>query len=222
MNFIASYSKEKDIQNYLNAGWKFTYRKHGRENIQEELLKRFPESFRTSLVQAPDEPAARKVVEDWLASKNAEYQRLTDLTIKTIQMVLNKEKNYIIQTLESVYKEKFPFDEISVFLTTFPIHPYSFENRWFMIGRMSHVPGMIGTAKHELNHFMFYYYFLDELTKRGLKKEKREQLKEALAVLTNPEGTDKPAVKELENHIKSLSGKPVREIVESCLQSGLL
>ncbi len=222
MNFITSYSKEKDIQNYLNAGWRFTYMKHGRENIQENLLKRFPESFRTALTQAPDETSARKVVEDWLNSKDTEYQRITDLTIKTIQMVLDQEKSYIIQLLESVYQEKFPFDEISVFLTTFPIHPYSFENRWFMIGRMSHVPGMIGTAKHELNHFMFYYYFLDDLTKRGIKKEKREQLKEALAILTNPEGNDKPAVKELENFIKPLAGKPAREIIESCVQSGLL
>lgn len=222
MNFIVSYSKEKDIQNYLDAGWKFTYLKHGRESIQENLLKRFPESFRTALLQAPDEPAARKVVEDWLASKDAEYQRLTDLTIKTIQMVLDQEKNYIIHTLESVYDEKFPFDKISVFVTTFPINPYNFEDRWFMIGRMASVPLMTSISMHELNHFMFYHYYLEELTKRGLNKEKREQLKEALAALTNPEGTDKPAVKGLENHIKSQSGKPVREIIKSCLQSGLL
>lgn len=222
MNFIISYSQEKDIQNYLNAGWKFTYRKHGRENIQENLLKRFPESFRTALVQAADESAAHKVVEEWLASKDAEYQRLTDLTVKTIQTVLGQEKGQLIQTLESVYGEKFPFDKISVFVTTFPINPYSFEERWFMINRMASVPGMIGTAKHELNHFMFYHYFLDDLTKRGIDKEKREKLKEALAILTNPEGTDKPAVKELENYIKQHTGKPVKEIIELSIASGLL
>lgn len=222
MNFIISYSQEKDIQNYLNAGWKFTYRKHGRENVQENLLKRFPESFRTSLLQALDEPTARKVVEDWLTSKDAEYQRLTNLTVKTIQAVLGEEKSYLIQTLESIYREKFPFDKISVFVTTFPINPYNFEERWFMIGRMASVPGMIGTAKHELNHFMFYHYFLDDLTKRGIDKEKREKIKEALAILTNPEGTDKPAVKELENYIKQIADKPVKEIIELSLASGLL
>ncbi len=219
LTFSVSYSKEKDISNYLHAGWKFSYLKHGRENIQANLLKRFPESFRDSLLQASDEATARKVVEDWLTAKNDEYRHLTDLTVEIMQTVLNREKTSLVQTLEAVYKEKVPFDKVSVFVTTFPINPHNFEERWFMIGRMASVPEMVRIAKHELNHFMFYYYHLDGLIKRGLEKEKREQLKEALAILTNPEGTDKPTVKELEKHIKTLPGKSVSEIIEICLES---
>jgi len=222
MDFTVSYSLEKDLQNYLQAGWQFTYSKQGREDIQERLLKRFPESFRDSLQQAPDEAAAKKVVEEWLASQDDEYRRLTELTVEMVQQVLDREKANIVQTLESVYNENFPFDKVSVYVTTLPINPYNFEERWFMIGRVASVPEMVRIAKHELNHFMFYYYFLEKLAKRGMSKEKREELKEALAILTNPEGTDKPAVKELENFIKPLAGKPVREIIEACGQAGLL
>ncbi|MDP2873915.1 MAG: hypothetical protein Q8N84_01295 [bacterium] len=222
MIFTVSYSQEKDIWNYLHAGWKNTFRKYGRENLQEKLLEKFPPIFKQDLAAAKTEAEAKQVVEHFLNRKPAEYQHITDLAIKVAQLILDEEKDAITSSLEAAYQESFPFDEITVYLTTFPICPYNYEERWFMAGRNSSVAGFISTAKHELNHFMFYYYYLDELTKRGLNKEKREQLKEALAILTNPEGTDKPAVKELENYIKPLAGKPIREIIEACWQSGLL
>ena len=60
MLFAVDYSQEKDIQNYLNAGWKFTYAKHGRENIQEKLLQNYPQEFKNKLLEAKTKKCCRK------------------------------------------------------------------------------------------------------------------------------------------------------------------
>ena len=86
-----------------------------------------------------------------------------------------------------------------------------------MLNRKSDSSQIINTAKHELNHFMFYYYY--SYLKDKLKEEKFERLKEALAIFTNPEGNDKPEVKELEQYLKPLSGKSMEEIIEKATNS---
>lgn len=48
---------------------------------------------------------------------------------------------------------------------------------------------------HELNHFMFYYYF--GALKERLGKERFESIKEALTVFTNPEEKGYPAQQKL-------------------------
>ena len=128
----------------------------------------------------------------------------------------------IIGLLETVYQKNFPFDEITVFLTSLGICPYNYEKRWFMSRRSNSVEGHINTTKHELNHFMFYFYYLDLLAKKGLPNDKIEKLKEAFAILTNPEGNNKPDVEKLEEYIKSLKGQSTDQIIESCINSKLI
>jgi hypothetical protein len=84
-----------------------------------------------------------------------------------------------------------------------------------MVGRDDNIARIILVAKHELNHFMFFYYYPQ--LKEKLGEEKFEILKEALVIFTNPEGNDKPAVKKLENYFKTLSGKPATEIINLAL-----
>lgn len=91
-----------------------------------------------------------------------------------------------------------------------------------MSRRSNSINGHIDTAKHELNHFMFYFYHRTLLDNKGIPMEKIEKLKEALAILTNPEGNNKPDIKELEEYIKSQKEKPVDQIIEMCVNSKLL
>ena len=216
-----SYSSSKDIQNYLNAGWKFTYATHGRD--PKQFLARLPNDFQKKLTNAPTKPQATKVIKSyWEKSRTINFNQNTKLTIKWMQIIINNEWKNIVNLLELVYQQKFPFEQIHIYLTTFPINPYNYKEKWFMVGRNSSIVGIISTTKHELNHFMFYFYFLEELRKRNVSLEKREKLKEALAILTNPEGNDKPDVKELEKYIQSQKEKPVKEIIDRCMESGLL
>lgn len=91
-----------------------------------------------------------------------------------------------------------------------------------MSRRSNSVEGHLNTTKHELNHFMFYYYYQEKLRKQSLSEEKIEKLKEALAILTNPEGNNKPDVKELEVFIQLQKNKTINQIIELSLGSSLL
>jgi len=219
MNFLVDYSLKKDIQNYLNAGWRFTYAKHGRKNIQEKLLQNYPQDFKNKLLEAKTRTAAEKVVKDFLDSRPENFNRITKLIIKVCQQVLNEEKPYIIDLLQKIYQQPFPFEKITVYITTFSISPYDYKNRWFMITRNNSIAGFINTAKHELNHFMFYYYYLDKLIQNGVSYQKREKLKEALVIFSNPGGNDKPDIKELESYLKTLKNKTMDEIIDLALKS---
>jgi len=219
MEFVVFYSQEKDIQNYLNAGWKFKYRKFGRD--PKKFLKQFPQDFQNELLKAKTKQEAVKVIKNfWKKVKSPEFDKNTKLIIKQTEKILNTEKEKIIKPLESLYDKPFPFSEIKVYLTTFPINPYNYQEMWFMLPRKASPLQIINTAKHELNHFMFYHYY--SYLREKLGEEKLEKLKEALVILTNPEGNDKPEVKELEEYLKTLSEKPIEEIIERAINSKYL
>jgi len=214
MNFKVDYLLEKDIWSYLHTCWKFTYPTYGRKTIQEKLLSPYPEKFKSGLGQAKTEKQARKVIADFLNSLSPNYQNTTLVIAKGVESILNKEKTNIISQLEKLYDKPFPFTEIGVYLTTIGINPYNYKEKWFMTGRNSSIEGHLKTARHELNHFMFYYYFPELKNKLGV--EKYEILKEALAIFTNPEGNDKPAVKKLESFLKKQKGT-IPEIITKVL-----
>lgn len=219
MKFLVDYSQEKDIQNYLNAGWRFIYLKYGRENIQERLLQNYPLEFKTKLLEVKTKEAAKKIVKDFLDTHPDNFKHTMELVIKTCQQILDEEKQNIIDLLQKIYQKPFPFDKITVYITTFSINPYNYKDHWFMVNRNSSVVGFINTAKHELNHFMFYYYYLNKLKQQEVSLEKREKLKEALAIFSNPEGNDKPDIKDLESYLKTFSGNTMNEIINLALES---
>lgn len=222
MKFIVNYSQEKDINNYLNSIWKFSYQKHGREGMENKLLKYFPEEFKEQIGNTQTKEDATLIIKNYLNNLPQSFGNLTPVIIIGVQKILDDNKTEIINLLESVYQKKFPFDEITVFLTSLGICPYNYEEKWFMSCRSNTLEWHLNTAKHELNHFMFYFYYLDSLTKKGLLNEKIEKLKEAFAILTNSESNNKPDIKELEEYIKSLKGQSTDKIVDLCLNSGLI
>ena len=222
MLFKVSYSLQKDIENYLNSVWKFSYRKFGREKPEDKFLTSYPVVFRKQIRKARSRKEAEKVIYDFLNSLPKNFQDLIPVIAKGVEVILNENQKEIVNILEKVYGQKFPFKHIKVYLTTAPIFPYNYKELWFMTGRNSSLPKHISTAKHELNHFMFYYYYADELTKQGVSLTKQEKFKEALAILTNPEGNDKPEVKELEKFILKHKDKPLEKIIALSLKSGVL
>ena len=216
MQFIVDYSQEKDIRNHLNTNWRFGYLKYGRRNIQNKLLKYYPESYKVALKKAATEQDARKVIVDFLDSLPNKIPTI----VASLQVVLNDEKDKIVRSLESAYKKKFPFKKISVYLTTAYLNPYNYKEGWFMTNINSSIQGHLKTVMHELNHFMFYYYYPN--LKEGLGQEKYEILKEALAIYTNPEGNNKPSVKKLETYFKQNLDKSIPEIIKMGKWKGLL
>lgn len=213
MKFEIHYSQEKDVWNYLDSVWRFVYLKHGRVDIRERLLRNFPKKFRDNLDKAKTKNEAGKIVTKYLDWHQKNHANITPVIINWLQKNLNAEQDEIIRKLEGVYNEKFPFEKIIIYLTTVNIFPYNFKEKWFMSGKNQDLGSHIKITLHELNHFMFYYYYSN--LKKELGNEKYEILKEALAIYTNPEGNDKPAVKKLENYFKENLNKSIPEIIKS-------
>ncbi len=211
MIFVVKYSKEKDIWNHLNTNWKFSYRKHGREDILERIRKSYPDEFINNLQKAKSEKRARVVINNFLDTLPKSFHDITPLIVRGVEQLLNEKKSEIVGKLEKVFEEKFPFSNITVYLSTCLFYPYSYKQRWYLLGRNSSEENHIKITLHELNHFMFYYYYPH--LKKDLGKEKYEVLKEALAIYTNPEGNDKPGVQRLESYFKENASKSLKKLL---------
>lgn len=212
MKFKVYYSIEKDIWNHLNANWRFSYTRYGREHIQEKILKPFPEEYKTNLAKAKTKEEAVKVIKHHLDTRAESFKRILSIIVKGVEQILNEEKDNIIGKLEKTYNKPFPFNEITVYLTTAYINPYNYEEKWFMSSCVHDIDGHIRTATHELNHFMFYYYYPHLKDKLG--EEKFEILKEALAIYTNPEGNERPTTKKMERYFMEHLNKTIEEVIE--------
>lgn len=222
MVFKVSYSQNKDINNYINSVWHFSYKKHGREGMQEKLLKFFPNEFKEKIRNTQTKKQAITTIKDYLDNLPQGVKNQISVITIGVEKILNDHRSEITKLLESMYKKPFPFDTITVFLTTLGICPYNYDEKWFMSRHNNSVKGHISTAKHELNHFMFYYYYRDKLKEQSLSEEKIEKLKEALAILTNPEGNNKPDINDLEVFIQSQKDKTLGQIIKSSLSSNFL
>lgn len=222
MIFKVLYSQDKDISNYVSSVWHFSYQKHGREEMEDKLLKNFPDEFKEKIKTAQTKEEATIVVKNYLDNLPQSFNDQTPVLAIGIEKILNDHQVEIANLLESLYQNPLPFEVITVYLTTLGICPYNYEGKWFMSRRSNNIEGHLNTTKHELNHFMFYYYYQDKLRKQSVPEEKIEKLKEALAILTNPEGNNKPDVKELEVFIQSQKNKTISQIIELSLDSSLL
>ena len=217
MKFKVRYSTEKDIENYLNSAWRFSYEKHGRFNMEEKVIHRHPKEFKKELRQAKTKEIAYKVVKKFLTSLPQSFKETTEKLAFEAEKELNQKSDEIVKELETVYEETFPFDQITVYLTTCNINPYNFNEKWFMGNRNASIEQHLKTAKHELNHFMFYFYYPH--LKKELGEKPFERLKEALTVFTNSEGSGKPEVKKLEGLFLSLPNKSIKEAVNFVLKN---
>ncbi|MEK7447433.1 MAG: hypothetical protein AAB632_01380 [Patescibacteria group bacterium] len=220
MKFIVEYSIERDMYNYLNAIWRMKYTSFGRDDLREKLLSSKPEQFQEDIKKAKTEEEAKKVIVSYLESRLKTKKPEIDKNIRDIQKVIDDNKDVIIKTLESVFNKDFSFDEVFVYLTTAGICPLNFEKRWFMVYDNANDETVVRVATHELNHFMFFYYYTEKLKTR-MDIHRFKVLKEALVILTNPEGNrgGKPETIELEGYLKTVQGRPMDEIIELAIKS---
>src|SRR3989344_7387465 len=195
MDIRLNYSLERDIGNYVNALYRFKWLKHGRGDIQEKLLAPFPKPFKHHLEKAKNENQARQVSAVLLEKSYTERKRRFSKVAKKLEYAWQKEGSKIEKKLQDVFTKKIPFKKINFYLTSLPICPYNYKERWIMIFANIPTERQLQILTHELNHFMFYYYFGN--LESELSKEKFESLKEALTVFTNPEEKGYPAQQKL-------------------------
>lgn len=223
MKFIVAYSVENDIQSHRDSAWRLAFLSHGREDLQNKIINKYSdENFRKKIKLARTKKEAEIVINDYLSSMPEYIKNILPVIASGVENILNKKQQEIIDLLEKIYQKKFPFTKIGVFITASFMCSYSYDEKWFRTGWRQTEEKHINTVRHELNHFMFYHYYLSKLVKLGVNKEKREILKEALAIFSNPEGNDKPAVKELEKFLLTIKNQSMDNIIKAAISSGVL
>lgn len=225
MKFVVKYSKEKDSIPYLNNFWKSSWVDYGGNRL--EMGKKYlPADFLDTLNKAETKDKAIEILLNyWKSVRNKYFKSDTDLVIKWYTRILNEEKDFIIKPLEKAYGKKFPFKNITVYLTTAPSCPYNYEKKWYMIHRNSQIMNLFNVSIHELNHFMFYYYWRQYLIEKGLNNNQIEYLKESFTVLTSSkpnENEDKPNILPIQNFVKENKDKSAKEIIDLVLQNKIL
>jgi len=226
VKFNVLYSEEKDGLVYLNALWKSPWVDYGKSHY--EIGKKYlPIEFLDSLKNASSKIEAIRIIKNyWKNIRSSTFANNSELLCKWFSNFLNEEGDErIIKRLENIYQKKFPFKQINVYLTTFFSCPYNYEENWYMVNRNSSLLWLLSTSVHELNHFMFYYYFNQNLENQGFSENQREHLKEALAILTSDdskENQEKPNVLPIQNFIKENKDKSIDKIIELVIKNKLL
>ncbi len=225
MLFEVSYSEEKDLQVYLNGIWSNKFPDYGKNRL-EIGTKYFPTEFLENLQHASNEETAKEVVKKyWTVIHSKHFVDGSKLIAKWFSRFLNEEQDQIIKPLEKAYEQPFPFEKITVYLTTFFSCPYDYVKRYFMAFRDDNFWGLLGISRHELNHFMFYYYLANTLKQANYSDIAIETIKEGFSILTsnNPknENKDKPNVLPVQDFILQNNTLKSKEIIELIISQKL-
>lgn len=212
MNLEVEYSVAKDTKTYVDLVYRFKALRHGREDIQESLLLKLEPDLQGILRSAETEEAAYKGVFDYLKNSYEKDPTVLDTSVVRLRDRWGKVGANIIYSLEFMYKKPFPFETVTAYLTTNNIFPYNYGERYFF-ANFRYLLLQLNIAKHELSHFMFYYYY-PELKER-LGREKYELLKESLSFFSNPEQFGKPNEKVLRELYKSRIWEGLEEAIEA-------
>ena len=214
MRLNVEYSTEKDVQTHLNLGFKFNALAHGRKNPREDLLNKYNPELKKIILDSTSEEEAKEQITKYLTKYKRENEDKIKRGIKRLEDEWEIVGDAIINSLENLYKKPWPFEEITVYLTTNKIFQYNYEKRYFFAD-IDYLLPQLSIAKHELNHFMFYYYYPNLIDKLG--KEKYELLKESLTYFSNPEQRGKPN----EDGLRKLYSTRIWENLDKAIMEGV-
>lgn len=214
MKLNIKYSLEKDLWNYTRF-LRSTGYAYGVSDKNESIIKRLSneaqEIFHSS---ESDEIKSEKLLK--YLQQNYEVKK-SDIgeSVQRLENTWKEIGDQIIYSLENFYNQKFPFDEVTAFITTNMICPYNYEERYFFVQK-SALTVQLNTVMHELSHFMFYYYY--PKLKEKLGKDEYELLKESLTFFTNPAQPGYPDEEKLRKLYMSKKWKNVDEIVKAAVK----
>ncbi len=176
---IFKFDKEKDLQNnWFAINFKSDLEKGRKFNnilpLQEKCENRSFEDCKGEI-----EKFHKKIHSSYLINE----------TMNSFQSAWNNINDEFFERLRNITGNKFPFENVTAYLTTQSLCPYNFKKGNFMISIWNNIPKTLKTSAHELMHLDFHNNNWEEIEKR-IGKEKTEKLKEALTVLLNLEFRD--------------------------------
>lgn len=225
MEFNIQYSHSKDLENYIHGLRNNRGSAYGINNYQL-AIKFFNKKFIDKVVNAKNNPEAEMIIlKHWLKSRDKDFVKNVNQTIEIINNHLCENKEKIISRLEKLYGQKFPFEKIGIYLTSFYSYPYWYPS-FFTIPITRDPAKIYNITIHELNHFMYYFYLENKSKEVGLTQQQSENFKESLAVLTSPdpenENKYKSNIKPIQDFVYQYKNKNINEIFDLVVSSGIL
>lgn len=190
MKLTAAYEPAKDAENHVRAIFDDAYNTYGRNGMKEKLLAMVEsEDVKTVLSSGGERMAVLARVTELMANSPARTA-LEEKALK-LEAAWAKLGGQVVFQLEALYGRDWPFEAVHVDLTTLPICPYDFKARRIFVHAAPGAQAQLRILSHELNHFMFYWVYANELSEK-LGREKFELLKESVTIFTDPEQAGKP------------------------------
>ncbi len=183
MKLIFKINIEKDFDNYYETA----NEKEGDFSFQL-CIKSIPDHIR-KLIENKTREEAYKNFMPILKESYKKYDKYLKIFLKQAEEAWELKEKEFYDRVEKITNKRFPFDEITVYLTTIFPCPYNYNEKWFMTSFLNQPLLSVQVCAHELLHFHFLYYYYDKI-KEELGEEKAEDLKEALTVLLNLEFRD--------------------------------
>ena len=216
MEFEIKYSFKKDSKNYINSVYQFSYFLHGRKNIKNKLLQNIDIAAQEIIVKSENKEFAYNKIYEYLKERyNRDKFEIVN-SIKNLRNILDNSKKLIINKLENLYKNKVVFEKVTIYLTTIPVCPHNYKEKYFFVYLLEKPSIQSNIVLHELNHFMFYFYYSHLLSKLGM--EKFELLKESLTFFTNPEQKGKPNEKELRDFFSGRKWESIDSAIKEAVK----
>lgn len=130
---------------------------------------------------------AQKIVEKYI-EKNPKKQYENKIMYSEMQSLKKSwrmiEKKYF-EILSKITQKPIFKNNFGCYFTTGLVCPYNEKENWFMVSMWHSIPFSITTICHEIMHLQFLHYYKKYLIKKGLNKNRIENMKEALTFLLN-------------------------------------
>ncbi|MBU2503739.1 MAG: hypothetical protein KJ879_01665 [Nanoarchaeota archaeon] len=174
---------ERDFENYYeNAN-------ESEDHFSAQLCARCFPNYILKMIQGVSKEEARKNFFPLLQENYKKYASyLNQFLLDAKKSWEENEQNYL-KRLEKITGKKFPFNKITVYLTTILICSYNVEEKWFHTSFLNQPLLSTHVCAHELMHFHFHFHY-EKWIKEEIGEKKKEDLKEALTVLLNLEFGD--------------------------------
>ena len=170
---------EQDARNYWRAFNGNTHASKRKEQIAQittiELQK----------LRKMEEKDAYPFLREYLENFWNEHTEEAQHKIKKMTESLNKHKDDIFKTMESLTKHPIYRNEFTIFLTSLNRWPYK-TNLW-QTWSYIYWKWFISVFTHELLHFQTIYYYKEHIMNKLHDEKKFEDLKESLTFLLNHE-----------------------------------
>lgn len=155
----------------------------------------------------------------YLEEKYENNKELITKKKQEAEEILGQYKDEIFTRMANLTKHPVAYDEIKLFITTYPRCPYNWEKWYIRLAINISKEQMLNILAHEVIHFQFHKYYSSHPKVKLLNFEQFDTLKESLSFLLNHEFPGIPMTydywyeahqdfrKQLENYRLSLKEK---------------